>query len=260
MRLVWVVIPLALFAVAGAVVFVETSITLGPEITFFTDKEIYEIGEPVFITMKNSGSIVLVGGGTPCGFVILDKNGDTVASSWGIYLALCPFEPGEEISTTWNSKSSGVPVRPGIYTLSAEYWDENSKQDLTFEKQIEMIDSNNSFELLDSLASSENIQMLKDSELVFSGKLISKTQLTSLDSYDLEFQIIENFRNAKENTVTVYTHEGAWKGCAGLEENLEYLIFATPKTHDTITCYHTIALPTEITDELREYSSQIPWW
>lgn len=259
MRLVWVVIPLALFAVVGAVVFVETSITLGPEITFFTDKEIYEIGEPVSIIMKNSGSVVLSGTSTPCGFNILDKNGNGVASFWGMYLAMCPFEPGEEISKTWIKSSSKVPVRPGIYTLSAEYWNENSKQKLIFEKQIEVIDSNNTFELFDSPTSSENIQMLKDSELVFSGKLILKIQLTSPDSYNLEFEIIENFRNAKD-VVTVFTHEGSWKGCAGLEENSEYLIFATPKTHGTMTCYHTIALPSETTDELREYSSQIPWW
>ena len=259
MRLVWVVIPLSLFAVVSAVVFVETSITLGPEITFFTDKEIYEIGEPVSITMKNSGSVVLAGTRTPCGFNILDKNGNGVASFWGINLAMCPFKLGEEISKTWIKSSSEVPVRPGIYTLSAEYWNENSKQKLIFEKQIEVIDSNNTFELFDSPTSSENIQILKDSELVFSGKLISKIQLTSPDSYNLEFEIIENFRNAKD-VVTVFTHEGSWKGCAGLKENSEYLIFATPKTHGTMTCYHTIALPTEITDELREYSSQIHWW
>jgi hypothetical protein len=262
MRLVWVVIPLVLIGVIGAVVLVETTITLEPQITFFTDKEIYEIGEPVSITMKNSGSEVLAGSSSPCGFSILDKNGDTVVSFGGLYLSTCPFEPGEEISKTWDSKSySGVPVRPGIYTLSAEYWDENFKQRLIFEKQIKITDPTNAFELLDSPSSSENIQMLKDSELVFSGKVISKIPGTSVpDFYTIDFKVIENFRNAKEDAVTVYTNERAWKGCAGLEEDLEYLIFAEPKNHGTMTCYNAISLPTDITNELREFSSRIPWW
>jgi len=259
MRLVWVVIPLVLIGVIGTVVLVETTKASGPEITFSTNKEIYEIGEPVSIIMENTGNVALSGSSSPCGFRIFDETGKTVKSFWGAYLAICPFQPGEEISKTWDSKSSpGVPVRPGVYTLQAKY--SSNHVQLIFEKQIEMIDPNNSFELLDSPSSSKNIQLLKDSELVFSGKLISKTQLTSSGSYDLEFKIIENFRDAKEDTLTVYTHEGAWKGCAGLEENLEYLIFATPKTHNTMTCYRAITLPTEITDELREYSSQIPWW
>lgn len=261
MRLAWAVIPLILIGIVGTLVLIETTTVSGPQITFSTDKEIYTIGEPVSIIMENTGDNILSGTSSPCGFDIFDKNGNVVESFWGAYLALCPFEPGEKISKTWSSKSySDVPVRPGIYTLSAQYWDSNYEQRLIFEKQIEIIDSNNSFEVLNSSTDSENIQMLKNSELVFSGKLITKTQISSSNAYNLEFEIIENFRNAKEDTVTVYTHEGAWKGCAELKENSEYVIFANPKTHGTMTCYHAIVLPTEIADELDEYSSQIPWW
>jgi len=260
MRLIWVIIPLVLIGVIGIVILAETTKTSGPEITFFTNKEIYKIGEPVSITMENTGNDILSGPSSPCGFTIFDENGNAIKSFWGMYLAECPFEPGEKISVTWISKSySGVPVRPGIYTLSAQYWDSNYEQRLIFEKQIEIIDPNDAFGFFDSLSSSEYITMLRDSEMVFSGKLISKKQLTSPDSKNLEFKIIENFKSAKENTVTVYTHEGSWEKCAGLEEDLEYLIFVSPK-YDVMTCYYAISLPTDVTDELRELSSNIPWW
>jgi len=260
-RLVWVVIPLVLIGVIGTIVLIETTTVSGPQITFSIDKEVYEIGEPVSIIMENTGNVVLSGSSSPCGFVILDENKSAIKGFWGGYLAICPFNPNEKISKVWTTYSSGQPVRPGMYTLSATYWDYNSEQKHTFEKQIELIDSYNSFELLDSPSTSNNIQMLKDSELVFSGKVISKIPGTSVpDFYTIDFKVIENFRNAKEDAVTVYTNESIWKGCAGLEEDLEYLIFAEPKNQGSMTCYNAISLPADITNELREFSSRIPWW
>ena len=242
-------------------------------IEFFTDKDTYQVGESIPITMKNTGETVLEGRSTPCGFDILNENKKRVKSLWGNALALCKLYPSEKITSTWDAVSSSVeytsqgvrlytsePVKSGTYTLHAEYNDPSLEQRHDFEKQIKIIDPNNAFELLNSIPSSEYIKMLKDSELVFSGKLESKIQQGSTDSYDLEFNIIENFRNTKDHKMTVYTHEGAWKDCAGLEEDSEYLIFASRKSQGTMTCYNAIILPTNVTDEFREFSSNIPWW
>ena len=43
MRLVWVAIPLILIGVIGTIVLIETTKTSEPQITFSTDKEIYEV-------------------------------------------------------------------------------------------------------------------------------------------------------------------------------------------------------------------------
>ncbi len=243
-------------------------------IEFSTDKDTYQVGESVSITMQNIGETRLTGKSTPCGFDILNENGDRVDTFWGNFLAECILYPSEKIIGTWDAESTSVeyvrpglklvtnePVRPGTYTLSTNYHDDIFEKDFSFEKQIEITDPTNAFELLDSTPSSENIIMLKDAELVFSGKVISKIPGTSVpDFYTIDFKVIENFRNAKDDAVTVYTNERIWNGCAGLEENMEYLIFAEPKNHGTMTCYNATSLPTDITNELREFSSRIPWW
>lgn len=105
----------------------------------------------------------------------------------------------------------------------------------------------------------DNIQMLDESHMVFSGKIISKipSRASIPNSYELNIEVIENFKLVFVETVTVYVNENVWKYCKDLEENLEYIIFIKD---DTMNCHYTISLPNNSVVELREFSSQFLEW
>ena len=230
-------------------------------VEYYTEKDVFNIGEPITITAKNTSHKSLRGPATPCGFAIYDKHGNQVANFWGIATAICSFKPRDEIIKTWDGRyGNGEPVRPGLYTISGNYQGE-------IPKKIQLLDPTSSYDLLDNPPESEGINRLINSEIVFSGTLESKISPSSVpELFDLKFSVTENFKRAYNESIEVSVHEGAWKNCAGLKEGEDYLVFVmldkkklmTEK--DILRCYHALELPSDVVVELREFSSHFPWW
>ncbi len=103
----------------------------------------------------------------------------------------------------------------------------------------------------------DNIQILDESHMVFSGKLITKEPLSITNSYILNFEVTENFKLVFTENVTVYVNENAWKYCKDLKKDFEYVIFIKD---NSMNCHYTISLPNNSVVELREFSSQFPEW
>ena len=90
-------------------------------IVIITDKKEYVVGEPVTITMKNTGWHTLDSGSVPIGFSMYDANDNLIFSWIGPAAAIGRFHPGGEITKVWDQiDNSNDQVKPGIYTVKAD--------------------------------------------------------------------------------------------------------------------------------------------
>lgn len=94
-------------------------------VIFFMDKEEYEIGEEIAITMKNVGTSTLHTGAVPVGFVITNEKGELGKNFSGHYEAVGSFQPGQKITHTWDQKNEndGSQAKPGTYKVSSAFFD-----------------------------------------------------------------------------------------------------------------------------------------
>ncbi|WP_316506093.1 hypothetical protein [Nitrosopumilus sp.] len=94
-------------------------------VQFFTDKDEYDVGEPITITMKNLGPGKLWSRGPTTGFWITDENGGVVAEWLGDFMGGgVEFIPGQEVTYTWDQHSVNIDKqhKSEKYTIKAELY------------------------------------------------------------------------------------------------------------------------------------------
>ncbi|HSB56378.1 MAG TPA: hypothetical protein VLD38_01020 [Nitrosopumilaceae archaeon] len=103
-----------------------------------TEKDQYGIGEMINFTITNNGDARIFPNGW--GYSIKGSDGKQYAPNGVLTMMIVALPTGNSIHWTWDQMDgNGIQVKPGEYTITASYTEENTQKQISSSKIIEII-------------------------------------------------------------------------------------------------------------------------